>query len=75
MKCPYRIITTERVESKDGLASPVTVQEFAECYGTECPYYMPERVVSSRSQLTAPEQCGRVINDCMIGQREKRRET
>lgn len=61
MKCPYRIITTERVESVDGLAFPVTVQEFAECYGSECPFYIPEHEISRRSQLRVPEQCDRAV--------------
>lgn len=74
MKCPYRIISVDRIEPGDGIASPVTYQEFADCYGAECPWYMPEREVSRRSQLRVSEQCGRVINDCMIGQREKRRD-
>lgn len=35
MKCPYRKIVYHQVSSTDSLDR----EEFAECYGEECPFY------------------------------------
>lgn len=55
MKCPYRIITKQTPKRKG--AEPETVQEFADCYGGECPFHAPEY---KYGQLTRPEHCMRV---------------
>ena len=39
MKCPYRPITTTTDNS--------TTTEFAECYGNECPWYLPARTINN----------------------------
>lgn len=65
MKCPYRIIT-------NGHEYPKTEQEFAECYGAECPLYIPERKISSKSQVILPERCARPEIDNLNANKEKR---
>lgn len=68
MKCPYRIITKITPLSEN--AEPGETQEFADCYGAECPFYIPE---NTRKSTPRPEKCGRVqtgiiINTCTGGQ-------
>ena len=50
MKCPYRPITITTDNS--------TTTEFAECYGKECPWYIPEQTIKYNG-LTQPETCQR----------------
>ena len=64
MKCPYRIITKKR---PDRAFSEVTEQEFAECYGSECPYYRPETPIGKSGWLKVPEGCRRAE-----GERDRR---
>lgn len=53
MKCPYRpVTTTEKSTEKE-----ITQTDFAECYGTECPWYCAE---SSWNNQLMPEMCQRV---------------
>ena len=60
MKCPFRITNKIKWESGAASGEPEMVQEFAECYGAECPYYRPE---SHFGSVKIPEHCGRVINE------------
>lgn len=58
MKCPYRTIKKTTPAPEDsGTRSLVVAHDFAECYGSECPFYSP---ASSVGNLTAPEACKRV---------------
>lgn len=50
MKCPYR----KRIQEVDGIKS----EHYMECYGEECPYYVPERQYSYG--LTSQPYCNRV---------------
>lgn len=68
MKCPYRIITKTIPMCEE--LEPGEVQEFADCYGAECPFYIPE---NKRRAKPRPEKCGRaqtgiIINPCAGGQ-------
>ena len=49
MKCPYRINTIITPLSDN--AKPGETQEFADCYGPECPFYIPE---NTRRSTPAP---------------------
>lgn len=39
MKCPFRTITTKSIEKTVYKNEEVTRVEFADCLGTECPFY------------------------------------
>lgn len=39
MKCPFRTITTKSIENTVYKNEEVTHVEFADCLGTECPFY------------------------------------
>lgn len=56
MKCPYRI--DKSVASNGGY-----IEDYAECYGNECPFYVPE---SKWSRFTVSEACGRTITNKTI---------
>ena len=43
MKCPYRIITRQYKQLRGVLDEDVTEQEFAECYGAECPHFYEDK--------------------------------
>ena len=45
------------MEDRNGLAVPVTVEEFGECYGTECPFYHAEAPLGDF--IVIPEHCRR----------------
>lgn len=55
MKCPFR--TASVVKHFDRLDSVVVKQEFAECYGSECPYYFPPR---TENGIIYHEECKKV---------------
>ena len=57
MKCPYRkiIMPTEQFGLKG------TEEQFAVCYGTECPFYVPEQTFSGGLYTT--ETCARIKNE------------
>lgn len=57
MKCPYRTIKRETVDLTSGLGEPVTTTDFADCYGTECPFYKPPNYYGS---LSTEEGCRQV---------------
>ena len=59
MKCPYRKF---RIDDEE---------HFMDCYGTECPYYVPEQEISKNAIL--PPYCGRVENErwAIINHKEK----
>lgn len=57
MKCPYRIIETVNWAGGIGPKGPGSGQEFAECYGGECPYYVPESKIGT---MTLQEHCRKV---------------
>ena len=61
MKCPYRIIT-KTIPLREN-AEPGEAQEFADCYGAECPFYIP---ANNRRSTPRPEKCGRVQRDTGI---------
>lgn len=69
MKCPYRKNKTKAWAGGVGSDGPGVVEEFAECYGTECPYYKPEVVVG---RLTTPAACGRVLFEELNAKKETR---
>ena len=48
MKCPYRKVTIDLKSM--GLEG--TEEGFADCYKEECPYYVPERQLSSDIMTT-----------------------
>ena len=58
MKCPYRKSETIKRYRVNGNTGPAVEEEFADCYGTECPFYKPE---AEASGLTVPETCWRAL--------------
>ena len=70
MKCPYRIV--EKVDAGAyamGATQPLKVQEFAECYGTECPYYNPEQKIG---RLSTVESCARALIERINASKENK---
>ena len=55
MKCPYRKITYHFPQTYMHTARDEEV--FAECYGTECPYYVESR--HYRGDIEVPPYCDR----------------
>lgn len=55
MKCPYRI--NKKVTWAGGGTEPSETQEFADCYGDECPFHAPEY---RHGSLVRREHCMRV---------------
>lgn len=53
MICPYRK-QTETVND-------TTSEYYMECYGTECPFYVPEN--NTYSNITVPAYCNRADTD------------
>lgn len=64
MKCPYRIIQTVNASG----VLPTISQDFAECYGEECPHYRPERKIGN---LTALAYCSKSLVDEINAKKEK----
>ena len=57
MKCPYRTITdTQKCGNRE-----ITTTDFEECYGTECPFYVPEKRYSYN--IFTAEYCGRAVEE------------
>lgn len=56
MICPYRK-KTEAVDS-------TTSEYYMECYGTECPFYVPEN--NTHSNISVPAYCNRADTDFYI---------
>lgn len=62
MKCPYRPITITTNNSVVG--SNTTKTEFAECYYSDCPWYVPEHYdIDTKKQIF--EECKRCHTDNM----------
>lgn len=57
MKCPYRI---EKSIANNGSY----IEDYAECYGDECPFYEPER--HWNNDLVTLETCSRPITNKTI---------
>ena len=57
MRCPFRKIVNHYAEREEAYVTvrAKDVEEFAECYREECPYY--------RSFFGQEERCGRVGDD------------
>lgn len=53
MICPYR----KKTEAVDDTTS----EYYMECYGTECPFYVPED--TTYSHMSTPAYCNRADND------------
>lgn len=58
MKCPYRKKEAISWARKYDNYAPVKTEEFADCCGTECPFYKPE---AKANGLTVPETCWRAL--------------
>ena len=54
MVCPYRKVTIDLETA--GSKFKGTEENYAECYGTQCPYYW-------KSDDTGKEECERVTNE------------
>lgn len=52
MKCPYRKTT----QIKHQYNADITTESFAECYGVECPFYVPAGGLND-------EDCGKARED------------
>lgn len=64
MKCPYRPITT--VSNNTYTNSSTTTTDFAECYHTQCPWYIPK---STRNNKTTEEEfCQRCLTEHLKAQ-------
>ena len=51
MKCPYRTSTTCEMDDdiyEDSGRVTQTHEEFEECYGTECPFYIPAQTIHAK---------------------------
>ena len=56
MKCPYREI--KETQTINLMGDKIVVKtDFAECYYSECPHYIPENNTGS---FIIPHYCGRV---------------
>lgn len=73
MKCPYRKITTQTVKYKDYIPEPVTVEEFGECYGTECPFYYEETAIGDMG-IVIPAHCRKPFAESLITRQINERE-
>lgn len=58
MKCPYRRVV---ICSTDENGTTKSVDEFADCYEDECPYYVYWKAVAGVDP--EKESCGKVINE------------
>jgi len=56
MKCPYRKVTIEKIGYLGG-----TEEQFGDCYGTECPLYVPEKQFNGG--IITPEYCIRASQE------------
>ena len=63
MKCPYRPITKTEDNS--------TTIEFAECYGNECPWYLPARTINNDKMIH--EDCQRCHTENIQANNERER--
>ena len=62
MKCPYR----KRIVDLKSVGLDGTEEEFTECYGTECPLYIPEQSFSGG--LKTLETCGKALGELRGGE-------
>ena len=70
MKCPYRTTKkTTPAQEDSGTRSLVVAHEFAECYGSECPFYSAEHQIGN---LTAPDACKRVLIEEKNARKERK---
>lgn len=70
MKCPYR--TIKRKTAEPTITDPnehVISHQFAECYGTDCPFYQPE---VKRGALSVPEGCKRAEIEELNAKKERK---
>lgn len=60
MKCPFRKITIKDDKRNiNGITiGSTTREEFAECYGYDCPHYRPRLEIGD---VIAPEHCYRAV--------------
>ena len=57
MICPY----LKRSETKNECGVQITNEYHMDCYGTECPFYVPEN--NTYSNITVPAYCNRADTD------------
>lgn len=65
MKCPYRTIYRRTADTSNVLGGDMTAdvmtEEFAECYGGECPFYQAPAKINEHIHIV--EGCKRVTID------------
>lgn len=70
MKCPYRTIKRTTPAPEDsGTRNLVVAHDFAECYGSECPFYTEEY---RDGDLTVPEICERATAEKRNARKERK---